>query len=207
MIWKEFTELVRIDYETELRDCIAYEFNPCWYAANWNHLKARIAGSFVNLPDSLKCENNERIQTEIDKVISDMQPKVENWLAYYKKHNKDGFYNAWIEIFWTEEKPDAETEEYYYMNRMYEKFLRDGIIEYYDYQYSSEEGKEAFLQKWNLEYGVSYSENEEISLYIGQRGKLGKFYECLVDFYMPQDSPRESDWWKLVSQIIEEESS
>ena len=143
-------------------------------------------------------------------IEEDLQVMVRAIIGDYRleiKHNKDGFYDAWIEIFWTEEKPDAETEEYYYMNRMYEKFLRDGIIEYYDYQYSSEEGKEAFLQKWNLEYGVPYSENEEISLYIGQRGKLGKFYECLVDFYMPQDSPRESDWWKLISKIIEKENS
>lgn len=206
MKWNEFTDLVKADFENELQDCIAHEWNPCYHAANWNHLKARIAGQYAYLPDSLKGEKHERIQTEIDKVILEIQPKVENWLAYYNKYNKDGFYDSWIEIFWTEEKPDAETEEYYYMNRMYEKYLESGIIEIYDYRYSSDEEKEAFLQKWNLEYGVPYSENEEMSLYIGQKGKQGKFYECLIDFYMPQDSPKESDWWKLVSQIIKEDS-
>ena len=204
MEWSEFTDLIRTDFENELQECIVHKWNPYYHAANWNHLKSRIAGQYASLPGSLACGDYKRIQAEIDKVISDIKPVVEKWLAYYNNYNKDGFYDSWIETFWTEERPDAKTEEYYYMHRMYEKCLMNGLIEIYDYQYASDEEKEAFLQKWNLKYDVPYSEKEEISLYIGQKGKLGKFYEGISDFFDSQASPKESDWWKLVCQLIKE---
>lgn len=210
MTWKDFTEQIKGNYKAELQDCITHKWNPCYHVANWKHLKARIIGNIesaaYNFSDSLKDKDGEWLQAEIDNVISDIHSIIEEWLEYYKQHDKDGFYESWIECFWTEEMPDAETEEYYYMNRMYEKFLENKIIEVY-YSDIPGEGQKNFLSKWYQRYHVQYSGDEELCIYIGQKGNPGKFYECIGDFYEPVDSPRESDWWKLVSKIIEEEKA
>lgn len=210
MTWKDFIEQIKGNYKAELQDCITHKWNPCYHAANWNHLKARIIKSIesvaYNFSDSLKDKDGKWFQAEIDNVITDIHSTVEEWLEYYGKHDKDGFYESWIECFWTEEIPDADKEEFYYMKRMYEKFLENKIIEVY-YSDIPGEGQKNFLSKWYQRYDVKYSENEELCIYIGQKGKPGKFYECVGDFYEPVDSPRESDWWKLVSKIIVEEKA
>lgn len=201
---KNCTDFIKKDFEQELKECILHKWNPYYHVVNWNHLKLRITGQYTSLPGSLACGDYKRIQAEIDKVISDIKPVVEKWLAYYSNHNKDGFYDSWIHTFWTGEKPDAEIEVFCYMHRMFEKCLMNGLIEIYDYQYASDEEKESFLQKWNLKYNEPYSENEERRLYVGKKGKLGEFYEGISDFFEPKASPKESDWWKLVSQVLRE---
>ena len=184
----------------ELNDCILYGWNPCYHAANWKHLCARMISQCVL---DLKNDSFENKQKEMIQVLSGMKPKVEKWLLYYKSHSDDGFYDAWIEKFWLDDIPDKETENYYFMHRMYEKYLSANTIEIYDYSYSAD--KDVFLEKWNLKYNIPYQENDEKTLYIGQKGKLGNFYEGISDFFEPQTSPEESDWWKLVSQVIKDE--
>lgn len=199
---EEQIKQVRKKYKKELQDCIANGFNPLCHAANWDHLKSRIISDFGD-DQNVGCE---QLQSEIVRMLCDMKCIVEKWLEYYKQHNVDGCYDSWLERFWIEEKPDTETEEKYYMMRMYEKFVQEGIIEIYYYidtPYS--EIKQKFLNKWYQKYNRSYEKEEDEYLYIGRKGIPGDFYFGYGDFYEPIDSPRKSAWWKLVSHVLETE--
>lgn len=207
MLWKEFLVKVKDDFETELQECIVNGFNPYCHAANWNYLKDRITKYFANPPEPLENEYDGQIQTDIDNIIANIKLIVEKWLQYYKQNNEDGCYDSWLDRFWIEEKPDKETEEKYYMTRMYEKFVKEGTIEIYHYRESAGEISQAFLNKWYQRYNCPYTEGEDEYLYIGQKGTPGNFYFGYGDFYEPVDSPRKSAWWKLVSQIVKSEKN
>lgn len=207
MTWKEFTDKAKDTFETELQCCIVNEFNPCCHAANWNHLKDRIAKYFANPPELLEDEYDEQIQTDIDNMIASMKTIAEQWLEYYRKCNENGRYESWIERFWMEEKPDREKEEEYYMARIYERFVMEGAIEIYYYTKTSDEVGQKFLNKWYQQNNCPYTEGEDEYLYIGQTGTTGNFYFGYGDFYEPVSNPRQSAWWNLVSRMISEKSS
>lgn len=204
MIWTYFIEEIKSNYETELQECIKNGFDPFYHAANWNHFKDRIVKSFTDFPGTP--ERKHKFQTEIDDMIASMKPEVEQWLEYYKKHNGNGAYDGWLERFWIEEKLDEETEEYYYMMRMYEKFIKEGVIENYYYTETSDRMRQQFLNKWHQRYNYPYRKDEDEYLYVGQKGVPGNFYFGYGDFYEPVDNPQKSAWWRLVSQVLQENS-
>ncbi len=206
-MWEEPLNQIRTNFEKELQDCIKDNIDPYCHAANWNHFKGRVVRELGSVLKSLQNENHKQIQAEMDNILRNMKFTVEQWLGYYKQHNEDGCYDSWLERFWIEEKPDEETEEKYYMARIYEKFVKEEIIEIYYFRFASDKTRRAFLNKWYQKYGFHYSENEELDLYIGQKGKTGEFYENIGDFFEPVDSPKESDWWQLVKNILQDTNS
>ncbi|MCI8507260.1 MAG: hypothetical protein HFJ06_01660 [Lachnospiraceae bacterium] len=203
MKWKECIDKAKDDFQTELQECIAKKCNPLCHAANWRHLQDRMVQYITGLAGSLEDKSDQQIQAEIHNMFINMKPVVKQWLEYYKKHNEDGCYDSWLERFWIEEKPDKETEQRYYMARMYEKFVQKGIIEIYYYSDSSDEKRQMFLNKWSQQYNRPYAEEEDEYLYIGQKGMPGDFYYGYADFYEPVDNPRESAWWNLISHALE----
>ena len=102
---------------------------------------------------------------------------IQQWLLYYQENDEDQFYNSWIEDFWTGKEPNDVEKEYFYMCRTYDKAVQAGLIELYEYPYSKEE----FLNRWNWIKENSYD----------------------PDSFMPTN-PIESDWWKLIEQVLED---
>lgn len=195
---------IKGNFKKELQDCIANNFNPCCHVASWNHFKDRIIRDFERRLRVSGGNCQQQIQVQVDNMLGEIKITVEQWQEYYKQHNEDGCYDSWLERFWIEEKPDEETEERYYMARMYEKFVKEGIIEIYYYTDSSNEIDQKFLNKWYQKYNCPYTEEEDEYLYIGQKEMLGNFYFGYGDFYEPIDSPRKSAWWNLVSHVLEQ---
>lgn len=82
----------------------------------------------------------------------------------------------------------------------YEQLVKEGKIEVFDYDSSIMDTKISFLQKWKELYDSNYNENL-LTIYIGERGKRGKFYECYEDFFYPLEGETESELQRLIQCI------
>ena len=182
-----FGEMCDWDWKKELEECMQNGWNPYYYAANWQHWQSRMIALYM-----------QRAKREIESS----KEWILQWLKYYQEKDEDKFYYSWIENFWNGEEPDEEEKEYCYMCRAYDKALQDGLIELYEYPYFKEE----FLNKWNMIEKNSYNPDDDLCVYVGRKNIDGKFYECFQDFFMP-DTPRESDWWKLMNQILDDRTN
>ena len=172
------------DWKKELDECKQNGWNPYYYAKNWKHWESRIRASYMK---------KMKIQLEISKKW------IQQWLIYYQENDEDQYYNSWIEDFWNGKEPDDVEKEYCYMCRVYDKAVQAGLIELYEYPYSKEE----FLNRWNWIKEESYNPDSDLCVYAGRKNIPGKFYESLQDFFMPAN-PVESDWWKLIEQVLED---
>lgn len=77
----------------------------------------------------------------------------------------------------------------------FEELVEEGMIEIFDYYGGT---REEFLKKWNLYYSDDYTEKNDMTIYIGIKGKDGKFYECYEDFYYINANTNESEQHKLL---------
>ncbi|MBP3505982.1 MAG: hypothetical protein J6K43_06225 [Lachnospiraceae bacterium] len=83
----------------------------------------------------------------------------------------------------------------------YEQLVKEGKIEVFDYDSSNMDTKISFLQKWKELNDSNYNENL-LTIYIGERGKRGKFYECYEDFFFPLEGETESELQRLIKEVL-----
>lgn len=185
----------KADFIKELQEYADSRYPTC-HAVSWSHIVE------IRLGISQKTIMDARIQEEIDRTLAELKPIVKKWLEYYIQNNDDGIYDAWLEQFWDSGCPDDRTIKESYIIRLYEKYLKNGIIEEYYYGHAPEEIRKGFLNKWFQRYSVPYDRDNELNLYIGQRGKVGKFYCGHDEFFEPLAEPEKSDCWKLIKQIL-----
>lgn len=99
----------------------------------------------------------------------------------------------------------------------YEALLRSGRIEIYEYDTLHPEVKRKFIEKWKEQRGTDFetelkkwetspeeADEEPDTIYIGQAGKAGKFYECYEDFFLRHENEKESDHERLIKEILAE---
>lgn len=86
---------------------------------------------------------------------------------------------------------------------IYEELLKQGKIEIYDYDSQILDNKKKFLEIWKLIMGSEYEESD-LTIYIGQPGKPGRFYECYEDFFLRNEGEEKSDFECLIEEILKE---
>lgn len=79
--------------------------------------------------------------------------------------------------------------------KCFEKLVEEGVIEIFDYYGGT---REEFLNMWNVYHSDYYTEKNDMTIYIGIKGKDGKFYECYEDFYYINANTNESEQYKLL---------
>ena len=84
---------------------------------------------------------------------------------------------------------------------LYEQLLAEGKIEVLDYDSPNEETKASFLEKWLEQMGTNY-DADELTLYIGAKGKKGKFYVCYEDFFYRLEGENESACEQLIKEVL-----
>lgn len=84
---------------------------------------------------------------------------------------------------------------------IYEELLKQGKIEIYDYDSQMADNKKKFLETWKSIMGSEYKESV-LTIYIGQPGKPGKFYECYEDFFLRNEAEEKSEQERLIEEIL-----
>ena len=84
----------------------------------------------------------------------------------------------------------------------FNQMVAKGLIEVYDYQCDD---RETFLEKWKQQFNTPYNEEQEtLTIYIGQQGKPGKFFECYEDFYYKNPATGLSEQQIMIEKMREE---
>lgn len=79
-----------------------------------------------------------------------------------------------------------------------------GEIEVFDYDSPNVDTKICFLQKWKELKGSNYDE-DKLTIYIGEKGKNGNFYEYYEDcFCKPEGGETEQE--RLVKEVLKKDS-
>lgn len=86
---------------------------------------------------------------------------------------------------------------------LYEQLIEQGKIEVFDYDSPNVDTKICFLQKWKELKASNYNE-DELTIYIGEKGKRGKFYECYEDFFYRGEGENESEQERLIKGILKQ---
>lgn len=84
---------------------------------------------------------------------------------------------------------------------IYEELLKQGRIEIYDYDSQILDNKKKFLETWKSIMGSEYEESD-LTIYIGEPGKPGEFYECYEDFFLRNEGEEKSDQERLIEKIL-----
>lgn len=84
---------------------------------------------------------------------------------------------------------------------IYKQLLSEGKIEIFEYDSPNVDIKKCFLKKWKELKGSDYIGDEE-TIYIGEKGNDGKFYECYEDFFYRLEGEKDSAQERLIKEVL-----